>query len=77
MFYDILNIGTQFVIYITIAGGDPLPGQKPSPKHSVFPKGVGPEAPSWVAFDRQVLCFDAYFQEAVHEKREEQYRIRR
>ena len=25
----------------------------------------------------QVLCFDAYFQEAVHEKREEQYRIRR
>ncbi|KXJ13080.1 EF-hand domain-containing family member C2 [Exaiptasia diaphana] len=58
-------------------GGDPLPGQKLSPKHSIFPKGVGPEAPSWVAFDRQVLCFDAYFQEAVHEKREEQYRIRR
>lgn len=23
------------------------------------------------------MCFDAYFQEAVHEKREEQYRIRR
>ncbi|KAK3754025.1 hypothetical protein QZH41_020312, partial [Actinostola sp. cb2023] len=58
-------------------GGDPLPGQKLSPKHSFFPKGVGPEAPAWVAFDRQVLCFDAYFQEAVHEKREEQYRIRR
>ena len=43
----------------------------------VYPKGVGPEAPAWVAFDRQVLCFDAYFQEAVHEKREEQYRIRK
>jgi len=28
-------------------------------------------------FEIQVLCFDAYFQEAVHEKREEQYRIRR
>lgn len=58
-------------------GGEPLPGQKLRPKHSVYPKGVGPEAPAWVAFDRQVLSFDAYFQEAVHEKREEQYRIRR
>ncbi|XP_044180673.1 EF-hand domain-containing family member C2-like [Acropora millepora] len=58
-------------------GGDPLPGQKLKPRHSAYPKGIGPEAPAWVAFDRQVLCFDAYFQEAVHEKREEQYRIRR
>lgn len=24
----------------------------------------------------QVLCFDAYFQEAVNEKREEQFRVR-
>lgn len=58
-------------------GGDPLPGQKLRPRHSGYPKGIGGEAPAWVAFDRQVLCFDAYFQEAVHEKREEQYRIRR
>ncbi|XP_001624761.2 EF-hand domain-containing family member C2 [Nematostella vectensis] len=58
-------------------GGDPLPGQKLKPRHSHYPKGVGAEAPAWVAFDRQVLCFDAYFQEAVHEKREEQYRIRK
>ncbi|XP_073255064.1 EF-hand domain-containing family member C2-like [Porites lutea] len=58
-------------------GGDPLPGQKLKPRHSAYPKGIGGEAPAWVAFDRQVLCFDAYFQEAVHEKREEQYRIRR
>lgn len=59
------------------AGGEKLPGQKLPAAHSVYPKGVGPEAPAWVAFDRQVLCFDAYYQEAVHEKREEQYRIRR
>lgn len=58
-------------------GGDPLPGQKLKPRHSAYPKGIGPEAPAWVAYDRQVLCFDAFFQEAVHEKREEQYRIRR
>jgi hypothetical protein len=58
-------------------GGEPLYGQSRKPKHSVFPKGEGTTAPAWVAFDRQVMCFDAYFQEAVHEKREEQYRIRK
>ena len=31
----------------------------------------------WVAFDKQVLCFNAYFQEVVHEKREEKYRFRK
>lgn len=57
-------------------GGDPLLGQKPKAKFSAIPKGAGSDQPAWVAFDRQVLCFDAYFQEAVHEKREEQYRVR-
>ncbi|XP_067896008.1 EF-hand domain-containing family member C2 isoform X2 [Heterodontus francisci] len=58
-------------------GGEPLPGQKLKPKFSVFPKGQGSDAPSWVVFDKQVLCFKAYFQESVHERREEQYRIRK
>ncbi|KAK3586545.1 hypothetical protein CHS0354_022677 [Potamilus streckersoni] len=57
-------------------GGEPLRGQKLKPKGSVFPRGEGSNLPAWVAFDRQVLCFDAFFQEAVFEKREEQYRIR-
>ncbi|CAK8698373.1 unnamed protein product [Clavelina lepadiformis] len=57
-------------------GGELLLGQKHKPKHSFFPKGEGSNAPAWVAFDRQVLSFQAYYQEAVHEKREEQYRIR-
>ncbi|XP_076806481.1 EF-hand domain-containing family member C2-like [Clavelina lepadiformis] len=57
-------------------GGELLLGQKSKPKHSIFPKGEGSNAPAWVAFDRQVLSFQAYYQEAVHEKREEQYRIR-
>jgi hypothetical protein len=35
-------------------GGDLLYGQKIKPKHSVFPKGDGTDAPSWVAFDKQV-----------------------
>lgn len=58
-------------------GGEPLLGQKRKPKNSVYPKGEGSSAPTWVAFDRQVLCFQAYFQEAVHEKREEQFRVRK
>ncbi|KAH6559938.1 hypothetical protein BASA50_009028 [Batrachochytrium salamandrivorans] len=33
--------------------------------------------PAWVVFDRKVLRFYAYFQEAVHERREEKYRVRR
>ncbi|XP_063300338.1 EF-hand domain-containing family member C2 [Pelobates fuscus] len=57
-------------------GGEPLLGQKPKPKFSVFPKGVGSNAPSWVAFDKQVLSFEAYFEEVVPLSREETRRIR-
>ena len=57
-------------------GGDPLLGQKSRPRNSQIPRGEGSAQPAWVAFDRQVLCFEAYFQEAVHEKREEQFRVR-
>merc|ERR1711998_278438 len=45
------------------------------------PKQAGdsttPVQPAWVAFDRKVLRFDGYFQEAVHESRQETFRIRR
>lgn len=58
-------------------GGDFLLGQKLRTKNSVIPRGAGSDLPAWVAFDRQVLCFDGYFQEAVNEKREEQFRIRK
>jgi len=57
-------------------GGDLLRGQQVKPKNSQYPRGDGSSLPAWVAFDRQVLCFDAYYQEAVHEKREEQFRVR-
>ncbi|NWS69140.1 EFHC2 protein, partial [Crotophaga sulcirostris] len=57
-------------------GGEPLPGQKLKPKHSVFPEGIGSDAPAWVAFDKQVLSFDAYFEEEVPDKNQELYRIR-
>jgi len=57
-------------------GGELLQGQNRKSNTSAIPRGAGQSLPAWVAFDRQVLCFDAYFQEAVHEKREEQYRVR-
>ncbi|ESP05007.1 hypothetical protein LOTGIDRAFT_211798 [Lottia gigantea] len=57
-------------------GGEPLRGQVIQPKNSIYPRGEGSKLPSWVAFDRQVLCFDAFFHEDVIEKREEQFRVR-
>ncbi|XP_058391669.1 EF-hand domain-containing family member C2 isoform X1 [Diceros bicornis minor] len=58
-------------------GGELLLGQKMKPKYSVFPKGMGTDAPSWVAFDKQVLSFDAYLEDEVADKSQENYRIRR
>ncbi|NXD67336.1 EFHC2 protein, partial [Eolophus roseicapillus] len=57
-------------------GGKPLLGQKLTPKYSVFPEGMGSDAPAWVVFDKQVLSFDAYFEEEVPDKNQELYRIR-
>lgn len=45
---------------------------------SMYPKTAGKgQLPAWIAFDRQVLRFEAFFREAVHERREEQFRIRK
>nr|XP_044995962.1 EF-hand domain-containing family member C2 [Jaculus jaculus] len=57
-------------------GGQPLYGQKIKPQTSPFPQGDGCNAPSWAAFDKQVLCFDAYLEDELPDKREEDYRIR-
>ncbi|ELU01034.1 hypothetical protein CAPTEDRAFT_148704 [Capitella teleta] len=56
---------------VPIVSGEDRAGSK----GSCIPRGTGSDLPSWVAFDKQVLCFDAYYQEAVHEKREEQFRV--
>ena len=58
-------------------GGGHRPDHKIVQKSTVKPNGEGPPAPSWLAYDKQVLRFFAYFQETVHEKREEKYRIRK
>ncbi|KAJ3147022.1 EF-hand domain-containing member C2 [Geranomyces variabilis] len=63
-------------------GGKALPGQEESKIHTsveLYPHSDNSAdgVPAWVAFDRKVLRFYAYFQEAVHERREEQYRVRK
>jgi len=57
-------------------GGDKRLGQDTRKMHSQIPAGEGSPLPAWLAFDRQVLSFDAFFQEAVNERREEQFRVR-
>ena len=52
-----LELKFQIFFAVCYSGGDPLPGQKLKPRHSAYPKGIGPEAPAWVAFDRQVSFF--------------------
>lgn len=58
-------------------GGEPLDWKKPAPRHSAIPRGSGSSVPAYVAFDKQVLSFDAYYQEAINERREERYRVRK
>jgi len=57
-------------------GGETRLGQDTRKMHSQIPAGEGSPLPAWLAFDRQVLSFDAFFQEAVIERREEQFRVR-
>nr|XP_030138939.3 EF-hand domain-containing family member C2 [Taeniopygia guttata] len=57
-------------------GGELLPGQTLKITNSVFPEAIGSSPPSWIAFDKQALNFEAYFEEEVPEKNQELYRIR-
>ncbi|CAG2060773.1 unnamed protein product [Timema podura] len=50
-------------------GGAPLPWSRPSKYPSIYARAEAPELPAWIVFDKQVLCFDAYFQETVQEQR--------
>ncbi|XP_063223846.1 EF-hand domain-containing family member C2-like isoform X2 [Bacillus rossius redtenbacheri] len=50
-------------------GGAPLPGSRPCKYPSVYVRGESQDLPPWIAFDKKVLCFDAFFQETVQELR--------
>ncbi|CAH1368316.1 hypothetical protein MTP99_009686 [Tenebrio molitor] len=44
---------------------------------SLYPRGEVLELPSWIAFDKQILCFDAFFKETLQEVRGAPYAVRR
>ncbi|XP_048826270.1 EF-hand domain-containing family member C2 isoform X2 [Brienomyrus brachyistius] len=73
--FDYLN-GTAMMVVSEKPriGGEPLPGQEFRSTRSGIPSVGG--GPLWITFDKQVLCFDAYFQEAVAENRVESMRVR-
>ncbi|ODM96665.1 EF-hand domain-containing family member C2 [Orchesella cincta] len=62
-----------------IGGRDPPPWApcRTGPDHSVYPRGHGSNVPSWIAFNKQVLVFEAYYQEPIPESAMESYRIHR
>jgi hypothetical protein len=43
---------------------------------SISGERTSSSAPAWLAYDRHCLRFDAYVQEAVHERPGESYRVR-
>ncbi|XP_974278.2 EF-hand domain-containing family member C2 [Tribolium castaneum] len=44
---------------------------------SLYPRGEVLELPSWIAFDKQILCFDAFFKETLQEVRGAPFSLRR
>ncbi|KAJ3415872.1 EF-hand domain-containing member C2 [Chytridiales sp. JEL 0842] len=80
--FDYCNTVSVFKNEAPGIGGKPLPNEGQKKIHTsveIYPHSneLGENVPAWVAFDRKVLRFYAYFQEAVNEKREEQYRVRK
>jgi len=58
--------------------GAPAPAViPPPPQHEEPAAPAAPAVPAYVALDRMVLRFFAYFKEAVHESRMENYRVRK
>ncbi|XP_074032977.1 EF-hand domain containing 1.2 [Leptinotarsa decemlineata] len=44
---------------------------------SIYPRGESIEIPGWIAFDKQILCFDGFFQETLQELRGSPFQIRK
>ncbi|XP_046392525.1 EF-hand domain-containing family member C2-like [Ischnura elegans] len=61
----------------TFVGGNPLPDCEPTIYPSVYTRSAVNRFPAWVVFDKQVLCFEAYFQSTVHEMKDCAYQIRK
>ncbi|XP_072389050.1 EF-hand domain-containing family member C2-like isoform X1 [Diabrotica undecimpunctata] len=44
---------------------------------SIYPRGETIEIPGWIAFDKKILCFDAFFQETLQEVKGSPFLIRK
>lgn len=44
---------------------------------SLYARGEVIEMPTWIAYDKQILAFDAYFQETLQEIHNSPYQIRK
>ncbi|XP_056636850.1 EF-hand domain-containing family member C2-like [Diorhabda sublineata] len=44
---------------------------------SIYPRGETVEIPGWIAFDKKILCFDAFFQETLQEVKGSPFMIRK
>lgn len=49
----------------------------PDKTPSIYPRRECKELPGWIAFDKQILTFDAYFQEAMWEVDKCPFQIRK
>lgn len=60
-------------------GGDSLPTLEIPSHHnqSLYPPNIGPKLPTWLAYDKKVLCFSGYFQEALQEVYMAPYQVRK
>uniref|UniRef100_A0A1I8NPH2 EF-hand domain-containing family member C2 n=1 Tax=Stomoxys calcitrans TaxID=35570 RepID=A0A1I8NPH2_STOCA len=53
------------------------PNCPPAQVPSTYPPKVGPKLPPWLAYDKQVLCFNAYFKETLQEVYHAPYQVRK
>lgn len=60
-------------------GGDPIQmvDGPPHRQPSLYPPYEGPLLPPWLAYDKKVLCFYAFFKESLHEVYQAPYQVRK
>uniref|UniRef100_A0A034VRL3 EF-hand domain-containing family member C2 n=1 Tax=Bactrocera dorsalis TaxID=27457 RepID=A0A034VRL3_BACDO len=49
----------------------------PTATPSLYPPKTGPRLPPWIAYDKKVLGFDAFFKETLHEVYNAPYQVRK
>lgn len=49
----------------------------PPTQPSFYPNTPGPKLPAWLAYDKMILCFNAYFKETLQEVYHAPYQVRK